>query len=524
MFPLPEVIDNEVRARLNHRKPRSFLVAAEPQHFDVLIVGAGLSGIGAAWHLQKRLPGKSYAIFEGRSAIGGTWDLFRYPGVRSDSDMFTLGYRFKPWTKARALADGPSIRNYVAETAREHGIDKKIRFNTRVTDIAWSSRDARWTVTAVADGRTIKATCSFLWMCSGYYRYESGHEPAFPGVEKFKGLFLHPQKWPEGLDYAGKRVVVIGSGATAITIVPSMAEKAAHVTMLQRSPTYVMSLGRAQAIANFVSSHLPKKAAYRVMRAYSVPFQMWFYRHARKRPEKVKEFILGEARAKLPAGYDVGKHFTPRYNPWDERLCFMDDDDLFKVIASGKASVETDEIETFTERGIRLKSGKLLDADIVVSATGITLQLLGGAKASVDGAPVDVGKTLTYRGMMFSGVPNLVSVFGYLNASWTLRADLISDYVCRLLRHMDRNGFASVTPTPDAAALAHPEPFSDFTSGYMKRALDVLPKQADGPWRHPQNFYADFFGMKFGKIDDGALKFAKAPAAGAQAPQLAAAE
>lgn len=498
-------------------------MAVGAEHFDILIVGAGLSGIGAAWHLQRRLPEKSYAIFEARSGMGGTWDLFRYPGVRSDSDMFTLGYRFKPWTKAKALADGPSIREYVIETARENGIDKKIRFNHRVTDIAWSSSDARWTVTAVTDGRTVKATCSFLWMCSGYYRYESGHEPAFPGQERYKGQFIHPQKWPETLDYAGKRVVVIGSGATAITIVPSMAEKAAHVTMLQRSPTYVMSLGRAQAFANFVSRHLPAKLAYRVMRAYSVPFQMWFYNKARKKPQEVKEFILGEAREKLPKGYDLGKHFTPRYNPWDERLCFMDDDDLFKAISSGKASVETDEIETFTERGIRLKSGKELEADIVVSATGIVLQLLGGARASVDGAPVDIGRTLTYRGMMFSGVPNLVSVFGYLNASWTLRADLISEYVCRLLRFMDRSGYASATPTPDAAA-GDPAPFSDFTSGYMKRALDVLPKQASGPWRHPQNFYTDFFGMKFGKIDDGALKFAPAPAAAAAAPQLAAAE
>lgn len=477
------------------------------EHFDVMIVGAGLSGIGAAWHLQRRLPKKSYVIWEGRNAIGGTWDLFRYPGVRSDSDMFTLGYRFKPWRKAKALADGASIREYVEETARENGIDKKIRFNHWITDISWSSRDALWTVTAKAGGETVRATCSFLWMCSGYYRYSSGHEPTWPGMEAYKGRIVYPQKWPKDLDYKGKRVVVIGSGATAITIVPSMAETAAHVTMVQRSPTYVMSLGRAQDFANFVGKTLPAPAAYRVMRAYSVPFQMWFYNKARKQPEKVKEFILEEAKAKLPEGY-VEKHFTPRYNPWDERLCFADDDDLFKAISGGKASVETDEIETFTETGVKLKSGKTLDADIVVAATGIVMQLLGGAKASVDGAPVEIGKTLTYKGMMFSGVPNLVSVFGYLNASWTLRADLIADYVCRLLKHMDDEGFDVATPTPGPDA-GETRPFADFTSGYVKRALDVMPKQAGGPWRHPQNFYADFFSMKFGKLDDGALRFSK---------------
>jgi cation diffusion facilitator CzcD-associated flavoprotein CzcO len=495
---------------------------AAVEHFDVLIVGAGLSGIGAAWHLQKRLPQRTFAIFEARAAIGGTWDLFRYPGVRSDSDMFTLGYRFKAWRKPKALADGASIREYVAETARESGVAEKIRFHHRVVAVDWSSDAARWTVTAQANGETVRATCSFLWMCSGYYRYSSGYEPTWPGMERFKGRLIHPQKWPQDLDYAGKRVVVIGSGATAITIVPAMAETAAQVTMVQRSPTYVMSLGRAQAFANFVARALPAPAAYRVMRAYSVPFQMWFYNKARKRPDEVKAFILEEARAKLPPGYDVATHFTPRYNPWDERLCFMDDDDLFKAIARGRAAVATGEIETFTERGVKLKSGEEFEADIVVSATGLVVELFGGAKATLDGAPLDLGKSLTYRGMMFSGAPNLVSVFGYLNASWTLRADLISDYVCRLLAYLDAHGYVSATPTPDEAA-AEPEPFSDFTSGYMKRAFDVLPKQAGAPWRHPQNFYADFFAMKFGRLDDGTLKFAKAAAA-APERRLAAAE
>lgn len=479
------------------------------EHFDVLIVGAGLSGIGAAWHLQNRCPTKTYAIWEGRGAIGGTWDLFRYPGVRSDSDMFTLGYRFKPWTKQRTLADGPSIREYVRETARENGIDRKIRFNHQVTDISWSSADARWTVTAKVEGRTVRATCSFLWACSGYYRYDGGYAPRWPGMEAFKGLVVHPQQWPEGLDYKGKRVVIVGSGATAITLVPAMAKTGAKVTMLQRSPTYMASLPSVHPVARALSPFVPQSMIYRVVRMMAVPFQVWVYRQARKKPEKTKQFLFEEAKKALPADIDFEKHFTPRYNPWDERLCFLEDADLFEVIRDGRATIETDEIETFTETGLRLKSGKTLDADIVVTATGLVLQMLGGASVTVDGRPVEIGKTFTYKGMMFSGVPNLASVFGYLNASWTLRADLISDYVCRLLSFMDRRGYRSATPVLPTAGM-EARPFSDFTSGYMRRALDVLPKQADGVWRHPQNFFADYFSMRGGKLDDGVMRFEKA--------------
>jgi cation diffusion facilitator CzcD-associated flavoprotein CzcO len=501
--------------------------ATVTEHFDVLIIGAGLSGIGAAWHLQKHHPQKSYAIFEGRGAIGGTWDLFRYPGVRSDSDMFTLGYRFKPWTKEKTLADGTSIRNYVTETAKENDIDRKIRFNHWVTDVSWSSEDARWTVNANVEGRQVKATCAFLWACSGYYRYDAGYTPQWPGTERFKGKIIHPQKWPEGLDYKGKKVVIIGSGATAITLVPAMAKTGAQVTMLQRSPTYMASLPSVHPIAKFLSPVLPRSVVYRIVRMIAVPFQMWVYRQARKKPEKTKQFLFDEAKKALPADIDFEKHFTPRYNPWDERLCFLEDADLFEVIRDGRATIETDEIESFTEAGVRLKSGKTLDADIVVTATGLVLEMLGGAKVKVDGKPVEIGKTFTYKGMMFSGVPNLASVFGYLNASWTLRADLISDYVCRLLAHMDKTGAEIATPVPENMAM-EPKPFSDFTSGYMKRALDTLPKQAEGVWRHPQNFYADYFSMRRGKIDDGILRFAKRAARSATAPQpgktLAAAE
>ncbi len=496
------------------------------EHFDVLIIGAGLSGIGAAWHLQKRLPQKSYAIFEGRGAIGGTWDLFRYPGVRSDSDMFTLGYRFKPWTKEKTLADGTSIRNYVTETAKEYGIDRKIRFNHWVTDVSWSSEDARWTVTASVDGKQVRVTCAFLWACSGYYRYDAGYMPPWPGTGQFKGKLIHPQKWPEGLDYKGKRVVIIGSGATAITLVPAMAKTGAKVTMLQRSPTYMASLPSVHPIAKFLAPFLPKSAVYRIVRMIAVPFQMWVYGQARKKPEKTKQFLFEEAKKQLPPDIDFEKHFTPRYNPWDERLCFLEDADLFEVIRDGRATIETDEIETFTETGLKLKSGKTLDADIIVTATGLVLEMLGGAKVKVDGKPVEIGKTFTYKGVMFSGVPNLASVFGYLNASWTLRADLISDYVLRLLAAMDKNGAEIATPILDNPAMA-PKPFSDFTSGYMQRALNTLPKQAEGVWRHPQNFYADYFNMRRGKIEDGVLRFTKRGArAAATTPEkmLAAAE
>lgn len=479
------------------------------EHFDVLIVGAGLSGVGAARALQTRLPRKTFAILEARSAIGGTWDLFRYPGVRSDSDMFTLGYRFRPWREAKALADGPSIRAYVRETARAEGIDRKIRFDHCVADIAWDSSAARWTVTAIKDGTPVKFTCGFLWMCSGYYRYSAGHQPDFPGADKFKGRLIHPQHWPESLDYAGKTVVVIGSGATAVTLIPSMTDKAEHVVMLQRSPSWIYSIPGVSPLATFLNRFLPSGAVYRIMRWYSIVFQLLMYRMARRRPKQTGEKLLEKARELLPQGYDVERHFHPRYNPWEQRLCFIPDDDLFRAIGAGKASVETSEIETFTEHGVRLKNGKELAADIVVAATGLHIELLGGARVSVDGKPVALGDTLTYRGFAFSGVPNLVSVFGYLNASWTLRADLISDYVIRLLSFMERLGYATATPVNDDPAMPR-EPFADFSSGYLTRAKDRLPKQGEAPWRHAQNFAADFLYMRHGPIDDGVMRFAKA--------------
>ena len=484
-------------------------MTAPENHFDVLIVGAGLSGIGAACHLQKLCPGKSYAILEGRAAIGGTWDLFRYPGVRSDSDMFTLGYGFRPWRQAKAIADGPSIRDYVAETAAQHGIDRHIRFNHWVTDVSWSSGEARWTVTATHDGAPIRTTGNFLWMCSGYYRYREGYTPEFNGRERFGGQIIHPQKWPEDLDYAGKRVVVIGSGATAVTLIPSMADKAAHIVMLQRSPSYMYAMPATSPLAKFLQGFLPLSWAYWLMRWQRIVFQQYLFKLARARPKKTAERLIGMARDRLPAGYDVETHFRPNYNPWDQRLCLVPDDDLFEAITADKASVVTDEIETFTEKGVLLKSGEELEADIIVTATGLALEALGGADVFVDGEKVDIGRTLTYRGMMYSGVPNLVSVFGYLNASWTLRADLISEYVCRLLKYMDGHGYAQARPVNRDPAMAL-EPYADFSSGYIMRALDLLPKQGRAPWRHPQDYARDVFAMRYGRLDDGVMEFRKA--------------
>lgn len=489
-------------------------MTALENYFDVLIVGAGLSGIGAAYHVQKHCPDKSYAILEGRNALGGTWDLFRYPGIRSDSDMFTLGYGFRPWRQAKAIADGPSIREYVNETAAEYGIDKRIRFNHWVTDIAWSSKDARWTVTAQHDGRPVQYSANFLWMCSGYYRYSEGYTPEFKGAERFKGTIVHPQKWPENLDYAGKRVVVIGSGATAVTLIPSMADKAAHITMLQRTPTYMFSAPGTSPLANALSKIMPKSWAYWLMRWQRIILQQFVFKTARAKPEKTAEHLIEETRARLPAGFDVEKHFKPNYNPWEQRLCLVPDDDLFAAIRCGKASVVTDHIDTFTEKGILLKSGEELEADIIITATGLIMEVLGGAKVSVDGQQVDVGKTFTYKGFMFSGLPNIVSVFGYLNASWTLRADLISEYVVRLLKYMDKHGFSSATPVNKNPAM-QPEPLADFSSGYILRALDYLPKQGPAPWRHPQDYARDVADLRFGKLDDGVMEFASSPASAA---------
>ncbi|MBV9117081.1 MAG: NAD(P)/FAD-dependent oxidoreductase [Acetobacteraceae bacterium] len=479
-------------------------------HFDVLIVGAGLSGVGAGYHLQARCPGLSYAILEAREAIGGTWDLFRYPGIRSDSDMFTLGYAFRPWREPKAIADGPSILKYVRETASEYGIDRHIRYRHRVRRVSWSSAEARWVVEAErADtGETVAFTCGFLLMCSGYYSYAEGHAPGFPGIDRFRGRVIHPQFWPEDLDYAGKRVVVIGSGATAVTLVPEMAKDAAHVVMLQRSPTYIVSRPSEDAVANRLRRRLPATLAYRLTRLRNVALGMFFYNMARKRPERTKQRILDLVRQELGADYDVATHFTPRYNPWDQRLCLVPDSDLFKAIRAGRVSVVTDQIETFTETGIRLRSGTELEADIVVTATGLKLNLLGDVAFSLDGTPIDLSKSLAYKGMMFSDVPNLASVFGYTNASWTLKADLTCAYVCRLLNHMRRHGYATAMPRRDPSV--EERPFVDFSSGYIQRALDALPKQGSKkPWRLYQNYALDMAALRLGAVDDGVMQFAR---------------
>ena len=481
---------------------------ASPEHLDVLIVGAGLSGIGSAYHLQERCPGKSYAILEAREDLGGTWDLFRYPGIRSDSDMHTLGYRFKPWTQSKTITDGASILDYVRQTARDHGIDEKIRFHHRVVSAEWSSEDLRWTVEAERsdNGETVRLTCGFLWTCSGYYRYDEGFTPDFEGLDRFPGTVVHPQHWPADLDHTGKRVVVIGSGATAVTLVPEMAKDAAHVTMLQRSPTYVVSRPAEDAIANWLRARLPSRLAYGLTRWKNVLFGMWFFNLARKEPEKVKQRIIDLVRAELGPDYDVATHFTPRYNPWDQRLCLVPDSDLFESLRQGTSSIVTDTIETFTENGLRLTSGKEIEADLIVTATGLNLQLMSDVAFSVDGATVDPSHAMQYRGMMYSEIPNLASSFGYTNASWTLKADLTSYYVCRLLNHMGRIGMRQATPR-----LREPveeAPFLDFTSGYVQRSIDKFPRQGSKkPWRVYQNYALDIMALRHGRIADGVMEF-----------------
>jgi monooxygenase len=434
-------------------------VTAE-RHFDVLIVGAGISGIGAAYYLQSRFPDRSFTILEGRSRIGGTWDLFRYPGVRSDSDMFTLGYSFRPWRRSEAIAEGGRIRNYLEETARAYGIDRKIVFDCHVETLSWSSAAARWTVTAKQSGQTVRYSCNFLLMGSGYYRYAEGYRPEFPEIEAFAGQVIHPQQWPDNLDYAGKRVVVIGSGATAVTLVPAMADKAGRVIMLQRSPGYLISIPQRNPFHRVLKFVLPGATASRVVRWQMARLQRYLFRQARSRPGAMRKYLIDLVRKQLPEGYDVETHFTPAYGPWEQRLCVVPGNDFFKAIRSGRASVVTDHIERFDETGIVLKSGEHIDADIVVTATGLEIETLGGASVTVDGQPVDLGRTFTYRGMMYSGIPNLVSFFGYVNASWTLRVELIARYLCRLLDHMDKKGYGTVTPVADPAM--EPQPVFDF--------------------------------------------------------------
>ncbi|HET8628732.1 MAG TPA: NAD(P)/FAD-dependent oxidoreductase, partial [Thermomicrobiales bacterium] len=469
-----------------------------------------LSGICAAYYLQTRCPGKRYAILESRDAIGGTWDLFRYPGVRSDSDMFTLGYSFRPWRDPRAIAGGPAILAYLRETAAVYGIDRRIRFGHRVHRAAWSSAEARWTVEAErAPGEVVRLTCSFLLMCGGYYDYARGYTPEWPGVARFAGRLVHPQEWPADLDYAGKRVVIVGSGATAVTLAPALARRAAHVTILQRSPTYVVSRPSHDAAADRLRRRLPRRLAAGLVRWRSVLLGLYYYRLMRRKPAEARDTLLRAVRAQLGPDYDVATHFTPRYNPWDQRLCLAPDGDFFAAIRAGAVSVVTDRIDTFTETGIRLRSGADLAADIVVTATGLVMRWLGGVRVAVDGAPVDPARALTYKGAMLSDVPNLAAIFGYTNASWTLKAELIARYVCRLLNYMDRRGYTTCTPRRTDPALVA-EPLLDFTSGYVQRALPALPRQGSRrPWRLYQNYLLDTLTLRLGRVNDGTLAFAR---------------
>jgi monooxygenase len=479
------------------------------EHFDVLIVGAGLAGIGAAHHLQEECPGKSYAILEAREAIGGTWDLFRYPGIRSDSDMHTLGYRRRPWTAAKSIADGDSILDYVRATAREEGIEPHIRFHHRVVAASWSTAEARWKVEVERSdgGGSATFTCGFFFVNSGYYRYDQGYSPEFPGRERFAGTVIHPQHWPQDADYADKRVVVIGSGATAVTLVPAMAEDAAQVTMLQRSPTYIASLPSEDALAKLLRRRLPDRIAYPVVRWKNVLLQMVSYRASRRWPRLMKRLIRRGVVRALPQGYDVDTHFKPRYDPWDQRLCLVPDGDLFDSIRAGKAEIVTDAVETFTENGIQLASGRELEADVIVTATGLNLLFVGGIEISVDGEKTDLSEAYTYKGMMLSGIPNFAFTVGYTNASWTLKADLCAEFVCRVLNHMDAGGYEIAIAEMDDPSLTE-EPILDFNSGYVLRSLGELPKQGSKePWKLKQNYPLDLRMLRYGPVDDGTLRF-----------------
>ncbi len=483
-------------------------VSAEGSHFDVLIIGAGLSGIGAACHVLRKRPGATFAILEARNAIGGTWDLFRYPGIRSDSDMSTFGYGFRPWNDATAIADGPSILRYLAETAKAYGVDRHIRFGLKVARASWRSEDARWALEVDRpDGERLAFSCNFLFLCTGYYEYGEGYTPAWPGKERFAGRLVHPQTWPEDLRHDGKRVVVIGSGATAVTIVPAMAAEAAEVVMLQRSPTYVVARPTEEAIAERLRRWLPARTAYAAVRWKNILLQMYLYRLSRRKPAAVRAQILKLAQAEVGPEFDAADYFNPRYDPWDQRMCIVPDGDLFAAMRAGKASIVNGEIETFTETGLRLTSGQEIEADVIVTATGLQVRLMGGVAIEVDGAPVDIASSLAYKGVMFSDVPNLASIFGYTNASWTLKSDLIAEYVCRLLGHMDRRGYAICTPRRGDTAIAD-EPTLPLTSGYIERAKHLLFKQGTKkPWRLNQSYALDVMAFRFGAIEDGALEF-----------------
>lgn len=476
---------------------------------DVIVVGAGISGIAAGYHLQTRSPGQSYAILEARDAIGGTWDLFRYPGIRSDSDMYTFGFAFRPWTDGKVFADGPGIRNYVRDTAERYGITGHIRFGHRVAGASWDSASARWTIRAETADGPVELTARFLVMCSGYYRYDRGHEPEFAGAAEFRGEIVHPQKWAEDREYAGQRVAIIGSGATAVTLVPAMADKAAHVTMIQRSPTYIAGRPSRDGIADFLRRILPGRAAYAVSRTKNIVLSMLFYELSQRWPDYIRKQIKTYIRGELGGEFDVDRHFTPDYDPWNQRFCLAPDGDFFAALKSGRASIRTDKIERFVPEGVRLESGETIEADLIIPATGLELLLMGGIEFTVDGEVHDPTTSFAYRGMMLSGLPNLAIAFGYTNASWTLKIDLTCERVCRLLNHMERQGYDYCVPEPPDDL--EPAPLLDFSSGYIQRALGRLPRQGTKPpWRAYQNYFQDMLSIRYGRLEDGALTFHRA--------------
>jgi len=478
------------------------------EHFDVLIAGAGLSGIGVACHLAQKCPEKKVAILEARSSIGGTWDLFRYPGIRSDSDMFTLGYRFKPWTSDKGIADGGDIRDYIHTAASENGVDKKIRFNHKVKQADWSSKDALWTVTSEVDGQPVTYTAKYLMGCTGYYDYDEGFTPEFDGRDDFSGQIIHPQFWPEDLDYKDKKVVVIGSGATAVTLIPSMSRDVEKITVLQRSPTYIVPVPSKDKLAIRLRRFLPESMVYTIIRSRNIMLTMAFYNYCRRFPQKAREFIFNFNKKILPKDFDMS-HFTPKYNPWDERLCAVPGGDLYKAIYKGKADVVTDHIDRFVDKGILLKSGQTLDADIIVTATGLKVVVLGKINVTMDGQPFDVTDKMSYRGVMFEGIPNAAMVFGYTNSSWTLKADLIADYFCRLLKYMDKNGYDSVVPVNHDPSMPK-KSFIDLTSGYIARIKDQLPKQGTrGAWKLHQNYFRDWISLRLSGFGVKELKYGR---------------
>ncbi len=479
------------------------------KHFDVIIIGAGLSGIGSAYHLQRHCPQKTYAIFESRNSIGGTWDLFRYPGIRSDSDMYTFSYSFKPWKNKKSISEGQVILDYIKETAREFDIEKHIRFGHKIMAASWSSKAAKWTIKSSSNDAQehTNYTCNFLLVCSGYYNYENGYTPKFEGLENYKGTIVHPQKWKADIDYTDKKVVVIGSGATAVTLAPTLAEKAAHVTMLQRSPSYILSRPSKDKVANFLHKIAPSKIAHRIIRFKNVVQGLYFYSISRRRPKEVKRFILSQIKKEMGKEYAVDVHFNPTYNPWDQRVCLVPDNDLFKAIKNDQLTVVTDHIKTFNENGIELESGKQLDADLIVTATGLELKFAGGIHFSVDDQDLEVSKLISYKGSMFSNVPNLVGIVGYTNSSWTLKSDLVGRYVCRLINYMDKHDKKQCVPRLKNPSMETIQVI-DFSSGYVLRALDRLPKQGSSfPWKLDQNYFKDTYALKYSKLKDQFMEF-----------------